>query len=70
MWYPALCSKMTEKRRTGTNTRRPSYREFTVLILCIACAYLFQWDEEKFKQAIVEGIRDYCKEDTCSYGPR
>ncbi|KAJ7377391.1 hypothetical protein OS493_029289 [Desmophyllum pertusum] len=29
-----------------------------------------EWDEEKFKQAIVEGIRDYCKEDTCSYGPR
>ncbi|XP_066021680.1 uncharacterized protein [Pocillopora verrucosa] len=25
-----------------------------------------EWEEEKFKQAVVKGIRDYCYEDTCS----
>ncbi|XP_022787835.1 uncharacterized protein LOC111327815 isoform X2 [Stylophora pistillata] len=29
-----------------------------------------EWEEEKFKQAVVKGIRDYCYEDACSYNSR
>lgn len=29
-----------------------------------------EWKEEKFKQAVVKGIRDYCYEDACSYNSR
>ncbi|XP_066021678.1 uncharacterized protein [Pocillopora verrucosa] len=29
-----------------------------------------EWEEDKFKQAVVKGIKDYCYEDTCSYKSR